>query len=91
MDKIEIDGLLWDIPRKEDVTKWNYREWKEARSTYREFWLERYIKEGMRVYRESRLLQMKNGTSASLDGRKLKDADLETARKVFKTIEDMRG
>ena len=91
MDKMEIGGFYWDVPRKEDITKWNYREWKEARSTYREFWLERYVKEGMRAYRESRLLQMKNGTSASLDGRKLKDADLENAKKVFRMIDDLRG
>ncbi len=88
---MEIDGCLYDLPIKEDLEKkWYYREWKEGRSTYKEFWVERYVKEkNGEVCRISNCLQMKNGSSATLDGHKLKD--LEGARKFFAVIDDLRA
>lgn len=90
MDSIEIDGSSWDVPVKEDLTKWNYKEWKEGRSLYKEFWVERYVEEKRgEVSRICSCLQMKNGTSATLDGHKLKD--LEGVRRFFAVIDELRA
>jgi len=84
---ITIDGIEFDVPKKDDLNKWDYREWKEGKSKYKEVWLDSYQRNGKEVCRMSYSLQLKNGASPTLDDKKLKGDDIEKAKYIFKNIE----
>lgn len=87
----KILNINFDSPTIEDVNKWNYKEWKEAKSNYKEIWLNSYVQDENKAYcRMCYKLTLKNNSSAFLEDKKLKDKDLENAIKVFDLVAELR-
>lgn len=85
---ITLCGIEFDLPKKSDLRKWDYKEWKESRSIFREIWLDNYNHNNGTHYLFRYNLTSKNGTTFFLDDKKLKDEDIETAKYIFKALDE---
>lgn len=87
---VTLCGIEFDLPKKSDLRKWDYKEWKEARSIFKEIWLNNYHSnhKDTLYYLFSYKLTSKNGTTFFLDDKKLKDEDIENAKFIFKTLDE---
>lgn len=87
---ITLCGIEFDLPKKSDLRKWDYKEWKESRSVFKEIWLNHYnYNTDGSVSLSQYKLTSKNGSVFSLDDKRLKDEkDIENAQLVFKSMDE---
>jgi hypothetical protein len=86
-EKFIIKEIEFDIPQKNDIKKWDYKEWKEGKNKYKSIWLDEYINDNEGVCICSHCLVSINGSKFLLDDKKLRGDDVENAKKIFKGIE----
>lgn len=86
-EKIIIKEIEFDIPQKNDIKKWDYKEWKEGKNKYKSIWLDEYINYNGGVCICSHCLVSINGSKFLLDDKKLRGDDIENAKRIFKGIE----
>ena len=82
-----IQDILFYIPKKENIKKWDYMEWKEGKDKFKSIWLDNYIFENGAYCIQSYQLVSINGSKFLMDGKKLKGDDIDNAKKVFRGIQ----
>ena len=85
--KIIIQEIEFDRPNKNDIRKWDYKEWKEGKNKYKSIWLDTYINDNNIHYISRYNLVSINGSKFLLDDKKLRGDDIESAKSIFKEIE----
>jgi hypothetical protein len=86
-EQVKIQDILFYIPKKEDIKKWDYKEWKEGKTKYKSIWLDEYLIENNAYCLNAHCLVSINGSKFLMDDRKLKGDDIDNAKKLFKGIE----
>ena len=79
---VKVNGIEFEDPRP-SVHKWDYREVKEGKTTYRELWVDSYIRSKDSVEYEAHLLTISNRGSVLFDNKTVKD---ENEKKLIKDI-----
>lgn len=86
-EKVIIQGIEFDMPQKNEIRKWDYKEWKEGKNKYKSIWLDEYLDNGSYICVCSHCLVSINGSKFLLDDKKLRGDDVENAKRIFKGIE----
>lgn len=79
---MRVNGIEFDDPRP-TVHKWDYKEVKGGKTTYRELWVDSYIRSKGSVEYEAHLISLSNRGSVLLDNKPVKD---ENEKKLIKEI-----
>lgn len=79
---VKVNGIEFDDPRP-SVHKWDYKEVKEGKTTYRELWVDSYIRSKTSVEYDAHLLTISSRGSVLLDNKTVKD---ENEKKLIKEI-----
>ena len=86
-ETIEIQGVVFDIPTKDSIPKWDYKEWKDGKDKCRSMWLDTYERDSKGIGIHSYQFTSVNGSKFFMDEKKLRGEDVEKAKRLFRGLD----
>jgi len=86
---VTLNGMVFDYPLSENLRKWDFKVYKEAKTTFKEVWIDRYLKDGNAYVRWSYCLKITNRGKCFLDDKVLSGEDVEKVKAIFESLKEV--